>query len=205
MIPWEEVKKYLPQYLSAESTIALLEELEQFPENIDSRIYTTQILNQDVIFQGDVITDLPIVNLPAPTIHYAPCMILSNTCDNQPKETRYISRNLIYAPIVKLKKIIILLEANGIDNSKIETFVATVRKQYVTQLFYLPNGYGIEDESIVFLDRINSSDNTMIGKNLKDIRILCLSDYGFYLLLFKLSVHFTRIQEKVDRNKGIIN
>lgn len=112
--------------------------------------------------------------------------------------------NLIYAPIVKLKKLVSLLEENGIENAIIEDILISITKQYITQIFYLPIGYGIEDESIVFLDRINNCNNFLEGKKINDIRLFCLSDYGFYLLLFKLSVHMTRIQEKIDRNKGII-
>jgi len=204
MIAWEEVKKYLPQYLSAESTKVLFEALNQFPENIDSRLYTNALLDENTIFQGDSIKNMPVVNLPDPSINEAPVMILSNTCDNDPSKERYITANLIYAPIIKLKKLVMLLKENGIEEPRIESLVVSIRKQYVTQVFYLPIGSGVEEESIVFLDKINSCDNILKGITLKEIRVFCFSDYGFYLLLFKLSVHFTRVQEKVDRNKGII-
>ena len=35
MIGFEEIKKYLPQYLSKEASENLFAELENFPENID--------------------------------------------------------------------------------------------------------------------------------------------------------------------------
>jgi hypothetical protein len=206
MIPWEEIRIYLPQYLSAESTKILFEELEQFPENIDKRLYTINLYEQDaILFQGDGIKDMPLVSLPEPTIYSAPAMLLSNTCDNDPRKGRYIKPNLIYAPIVILRKLIDVLTEEGVEKAKIESLIVSIRKQHVTQIFYLPSGYGIEEESIVFFDKINSCNNFLEGKELRDIRLFCLSDYGFYLFLFKLSVHFTRIQAKVDRNKGIIN
>ena len=205
MIPWEEIRKHLPQYLSADSTKILFEELEQFPENIDSRLYTTKLLDENVLFQGDCIKDMPVANLPEPTINKAPVMLLSNTCDNDPRNQRYVPPNLIYAPVVKLKKLVALLEENGVEQFKIESMVITIKKQHITQIFYLPCGYGVTEESVVLLDKINNCDNLLAGNNLKDVRLFCLSDYGFYLLLFKLSMHFTRIQEKVDRNKGTIH
>ena len=45
-----------------------------------------------------------------------------------------------------------------------------------------------------------SVDNSYISREeLNSKRLFSLSDYGFYMLLFKLSVHFSRIQEKVNR------
>jgi hypothetical protein len=32
--------------------------------------------------------------------------------------------------------------------------------------------------------------------------LFTLSNFGFYLYLLKLSIHFTRIQEKIDRSTG---
>jgi len=67
----------------------------------------------------------------------------------------------------------------------------------------LPKGAGLQEESIVFLDRINNISNKVIkSEELQTRRIFTLSDYGFYLFLLKISIHFSRIQEKVDRNKG---
>jgi hypothetical protein len=205
MIPWEEIKKFLPQYLSAESTQTLLNELDRFPENIDSRLYSMKLMDKEVVFQGDVLKGLPVISLPDPTINYhAPAMILSNTCDNDPKESRIIPKNHTYATILKLDFIIDQLKDSGEDNSRIENFMLQLKKQRITNLLYLPKGFGMADESVVFLDKINSCGNPLEDKNVKDMRVLCLSDYGFYLLLFKLSVHFTRIQERVERNAGTV-
>ncbi len=56
------------------------------------------------------------------------------------------------------------------------------------------------EDSIVFLDKIYHVDNRFINRDtLEDQRLFSLSDYGFYMLIFKLSVHFSRIQEKVNR------
>ena len=44
----------------------------------------------------------------------------------------------------------------------------------------------------------NSSD---LYDHLRNHRIFSLSQYGHYLFLFKLSFHFTRMQEGIDRDK----
>ena len=88
---------------------------------------------------------------------------------------------------------------NGAIKEQVEEHLSAVRKQKVSSILYLP---GISDlkESIVFFDRIMSIDNSFIDReNLEINRLFSLSDYGFYLLLFKLSIHFSRIQEKVNR------
>ena len=41
MIADEELKKYLPKYLSKDNYHNLLSELKSFPDNIDARMYTS--------------------------------------------------------------------------------------------------------------------------------------------------------------------
>jgi hypothetical protein len=204
MVSWNEVKKYLPQYLNAESGKVLFDALQQFPDNIDSRLYETQLSDKFYVFQGDGLTRLPFIFFPDRTIHEGPAMILSNTCDNISRDNRYSPIHLIYAPIIKLSKFVELLRENGIEQDKIDNHISTIKKQYVTQIFYLPAGGGISEESLVFFDKINNCENMIEQEHIRDLRIFSLSNYGFYLLLLKISVHFTRIQEKVDRNMGVI-
>ena len=57
------------------------------------------------------------------------------------------------------------------------------------------------DEAVVFFDYTNSFDIHFINRDsLKEKRLVSLSNYGFYILLIKLSIHFTRVQEKVQSN-----
>jgi len=39
MIEFDEIKKYLPKYLSQEATEKLFQDLKDFPENIHKRLY----------------------------------------------------------------------------------------------------------------------------------------------------------------------
>jgi len=90
---------------------------------------------------------------------------------------------------------------NGIySRESIESHLESIRNQMITQIFYLPKGQKIEHESIVFLDRLNNCNNEIIDRErLQDIRLFTLSQYGHYLFVFKLSIHFTRIMEGVER------
>ncbi|MBQ7664864.1 MAG: hypothetical protein IJS43_06545 [Bacteroidaceae bacterium] len=116
-----------------------------------------------------------------------------------PENERLYSSSIIYAPIIELKKYEETLLKNNIQEAAIKNHINAIRKQSITSIFFLPCNTSIAD-SIVFLDRIMSIDNSFFSrKELINKRLFSLSDYGFYLLLFKLSVHFSRIQEKVNR------
>jgi hypothetical protein len=92
---FEDFRVFLPKFLSEESTKKLQEHLEQFPNNIDSRIYTQKLKDKKVIFQGDGLRELLVINLPDSVIKLAPCMILSNTCDVDPNNPRFFPSTLV--------------------------------------------------------------------------------------------------------------
>lgn len=197
----DELKIYLPKYLSSESAEDLYESLRDFPQNIDQRIYTTYLKDDPTIFQGDGLDNLIVVNLPEVEKKEVPAMIISNTCDIDPENTRNFPSQIMYAPLLNFAKYSDMLN-NGLSKSteQIEGHLDAIKKQHVTQIFYLPPIQGVFEESIVFLDRIcNVGSDFVNRKKLKDIRLFSLSDYGNYLFLFKLSLHFTRIQDKVER------
>ncbi len=58
----KDIRLFLPKYLSGESEGELFSSLKSFPDNIDSRLYTDFLRNEPVIFQGDGIRDLLVVN-----------------------------------------------------------------------------------------------------------------------------------------------
>ncbi len=71
-----------------------------------------------------------------------------------------------------------------------------MRAQEVTNVFYLPAGGPFEEEHIVLLDNVHSMPFAAHDEGEK---LFTLSMAGFYLFAFKLSVHFCRLQENVDR------
>lgn len=197
----DDLKLYLPRFLSEDSEKSLFEGLKDFPENLDSRFYTGKLEKEEIIFQGDGINGLLVVNLPSKEIKEAKCLVLSNTCDVDQGNSRLFPSQLVYAPIFDLEKYQSRLASlPEYSSKKIVDHIKTIRKQEITQIFYLPQLGGILKESIVFLDRINNCQNNSIDRrNLPSQRIFSLSDYGFYIFLLKLSIHFTRIRDKVDR------
>ena len=200
----DTLKIYLPKFLSAESDKILFEELNDFPDNIDSRLYTSALQDSNIIFQGDGLKDLLIINLPDENIQKRNSLVISNTCDIDPNNKRLFPSQVVYAPILSLAKYKnMLLSKSSKTKQQIESHIETIKKQKVTQIFYLPSLNDRIDESIVFLDRVNNcSVKSIVKVDIKQDRIFTLSNYGAYIFILKLSIHYTRIQDKVDRNEG---
>jgi len=195
----DDLKIYLPKYLSEESEKQLFDSLKDFPTNVDQRLYTNFLENEPVIFQGDGLQNLLAVNLPSTETKVVSGMVISNTCDIDPSNKRNFPSQIIYAPIIDFDKYSNSLKSR-LSEDKVEGHLNAIRKQYVTQIFYLPPITDKLSESIVFLDRLHNIGNDYVNRSeLGSSRIFTLSDFGNYLFLFKLSLHFTRIQDKVER------
>ncbi|MBI2425746.1 MAG: hypothetical protein HYV27_23175 [Candidatus Hydrogenedentes bacterium] len=197
----DDIKAFLPKYLSEERVEDLFRELKQFPGNIDGRLYSST--QTEELLQGDVIDQLPIVLLPEERIELRSSLIVSNTCDISTENRRYVPAGAVYAPIIRLDKWKTLIEnSRHIEGKPLTDYLRSIREQRVSSIFYLPTGQGIEHESLVLLDHLcNCSANHVVRKAKEGKgRIASLSNYGFYLLLFKLSMHFCRIQEGTQRS-----
>lgn len=191
----DSIKLYMPKYLAEGSQDALYAELSLFPENLDSRMYTSMVDN--VIYQGDGIRGLVVVSLPDPRMEPRTCLILSNTCDINPENERPFKGRIVYAPIVSLPEYEKMLAANGKHS---ENHISDIKKQRVNQIFFLPKGGDLDSDCIVFFDQVCSVSSESVSRtSLPKVRAFSLGNYGFYLFLLKLSIHFTRVQEKVDR------
>lgn len=204
MIDFEEVKKYLPQYLSAESQDKLFEEIKGFPGNIDDRLYSKILKEEDIMYQGDGIDGMLVINLPSKDIKPLRSIILSNTCDIQQENRRLYPSRIIYAPIFNLEKYQQMISHEYKDNTdescRINEHIKSIKNQMTTQIFYLPKCDALEFDSIVFLDRLNNCPSNIFEHGeIKKRKLFSLSDYGFYLFLIKLSIHFTRVREDVER------
>lgn len=125
MIDLEEIKLYLPKYLSVESEQNLFENLKDFPENIDSRMYSALLLDDQIIYQGDGLEGLLVINLPNSYIRKEKAMVLSNTCDVDINNIRMFPSSICYSPIFNLQKYI---------NKLIARKVAPSEKKFLTLL-----------------------------------------------------------------------
>lgn len=112
--------------------------------------------------------------------------------------SRMFPASIMYAPIINLTTYISVLQNKVLIVAKLKTtFQISNNKNNPNNLSSckFPNG-----RFNSFLDKIYHVDNRFINRDtLEDQRLFSLSDYGFYMLIFKLSIHFSRIQEKVNR------
>jgi hypothetical protein len=138
-------------------------------------------------------------NLPDPRVQETSVMVLSNTCDVAAENKRLLGPRLIYCPIISLLKYEGIVRETG--NIPPEQHIEDIRRQRVTSRFYLPKNGALGEEAIALLDRINNCDLQKLNVDeLMNTRLFTLSDYGFYMFIFKLSIHLTRIREGVRRN-----
>ncbi len=202
MTTFEDIQRNLPQYLSLAETTELLREIdEQFPAIHPTRMYTIVHAAEEVIFQGDGITDLLYVHLPNPDLAPYNCIVLSNTCDMDPLNKGIVRPAICYAPIIRLDKLCDALGATGLwKDEQIKSRMEAIRSQKLTTAFYLPRGGKLEAESVVLMDRICHCDSNSISRQeIPARRLFTLSQIGAYLFFFKLSVHLLRMTDKVAR------
>ena len=134
----DEIKIYLPKFLSAESDRDLFKGLKDFPDNIDERLYTTYLHDTKIIYQGDGLNNLLVVNLPKSEIKPVPGIILSNTCDIDLQNERNFPSQIVYAPIFSLEKYRQALLNNSKKSiEQITDHINAIKKQQITPNFYL--------------------------------------------------------------------
>lgn len=188
-----EIQTNLPSYLTSYEQSKLR---EAFLSYEDKALYTKSL--EGPYYQGDVWRGFKIRNHKGEE-KAVTGIALSNSCDIAPENTREIRSKVTFCPLIPLRKYLMLLEKAGRTNDEINQKADIIRKQHITNLFYLPEGDGVESESIVLLDDIYSCKSDCLFKN-PDTEVVCrLNQLGHYLLLFKLSIHFCRFGEQVNR------
>jgi hypothetical protein len=88
----------------------------------------------------------------------------------------------------------------GVPSDKIKSKIDAIKRQEVTTIFYLPSAAGsLNDDHIVLLDDVHTMPSTAFPNETAKVKSFTLSNIGFYLLIFKLSIHFCRLRENVVR------
>lgn len=191
----EDIKRYLPQFLSGPSQDELFSCLVGFPYNIDQRFYSDVVLQEMEIVQGDGIDQALIIKWETKELFPVPAIVLSNSCDIDLSNKRDQFPFICYCPIISLQKYVDKLRSIGKD---VTSLLVDIKAQRVTSIFYLPKGQNLVEDKIILLDKIYSCPHNEKTR-LESKKIFSLSNYGFYMLLLKISIHFTRIRDGIDR------
>lgn len=125
-------------------------------------------------------------------------LIISNSCDLASENNPTPDQRVVYAPILNLDIYRERLIGRGYLSKDADGIINQIRRQEVVRLFYLPAVPGQFGESVIALDNLYSLPLGMLNEE-RRTRVFSLSNFGWYVLLFKLSVHFTRMTDAVRR------
>lgn len=194
----EALQVNVPYYLTGPQKEALRQALKDFPRRIDYYLCTP---GGDLgILQGDGWTRLAIVNLFSGARKEVRGIVLSNSCDIDPDNRRDIPPNIVFSPLIRLADYKTILVNSGVSESRISAQFLAIMEQSVTNIFYLPAGAGLNEDSIAILDDLHTIPGNYFSNLDGKVKLFTLNMYGFYLFLLKLSIHFCRFQEALGRD-----
>lgn len=193
----EQIELYLPKYLSPDERKYLLSELSSFPDNMRYYLASDKSRTETNLLQGDGWKGFALIDFYSFKKRRVAGVVLSNSCDIAIENQRSLPVRIIFSPLVSLAKYEERLRKNK-TAAQIDNILTDIRKQRSTSIFYLPEYSGFLEESIILLDNVHCHPVDDFMK-VRKAKIFTLSQYGFYVFLIKLSIHFTRFQENVHR------
>ena len=191
----DTIRDYLPYYLTERAKVGIVNELGKF--HLGQMQYYLFNRFQQEMLQGDGWRRLQLRNLITGEKIFVNGVVLSNSCDVAPENPRDFPVKIIFAPLIPLAGYKATLQAAGIPDRNIEDKIAAILRQEVTNLFYLPEGGGLDGEYIVALDDVHTMPAAVYEEERTGGKIFTLSQAGFYLFILKLSIHFCRFHENI--------
>lgn len=194
----EDLQKAIPAYLSAADKAALAKALKDFPQA--GRTYP-YFLNQSDMnpLQGDIWRGLEIIRIEDGTQKKVLGMIISNSCDISPENKRLLPPRISFATLIPLERYRQILLNNNIEPERVKTHLIQIRNQSITSIFYIPSGAELQEEHIALFQDVHSLPLANFQVSVEKSRLASLNQLAFYLFLFKLSIHFCRFMEGIDR------
>jgi hypothetical protein len=194
-VPLEQLRLYLPQWLSPQRQTDLWNELRSFPAN--RTIFSSRIAEPEIL-QGDGWRGFIAIEFHTVERKLVSGLVLSNSCDISPANQRVLTTNITFVPLVKLRRYLEVLERAGQTPEQRQSIAETIRAQRMTAMMHIPAVPDVMEESVAIFADVRSQplDHFLAGERSLLFR---LSDFGFYLFLFKLSIHFTRMLNDVER------
>lgn len=216
----EFIKTYLPKYLSPELQEKLFDLIKlEFPSSKNPEAIYAVLPDRSIYYQGDGITEMlfPGLNqkLQSFDILNFDAIIISNTCDIEGtlNKRKFVDNRVVFSAIFKVRDYIDQLKEDGRSDNEIQSFLTSLRNNEISNLFYLPamakeNEVKIEERFVQFdLTTSHSldyfSNSSIFNKEYYPIgdRLFSFSNYGFYLFIVKLSIHYCCFRERVFRNE----
>lgn len=191
-----DFSKQLPYYLTEAEKTGLAKALADFPRRISYYINRYG----DELLQGDTWAGVPVIDFHSMRMKNVKAIVLSNSCSVSPENSRALPPKVVVSPLVPLDKYVELLRRTGLSDASIAEKCVAIREQRIANIFYLPKGGGLDFDAIAVLDDLHSLPASILDvKNSSVGKLTTLANVGFYLFLFKLSIHFCRFHENVSR------
>jgi hypothetical protein len=197
----DSLQHHIPYYLTSEDRQVLVRELRTISKGGEANYLLEPYYDgfKEEMLQGDGWRAFQLFKFETGERRFVQGLVLSNSCDVEPGNARDVPARVIFAPLVKLAAYEKLLRASAIDPQKLDSKIAEIRAQKTTNMFFLPAGGALDVDHIVRLDDTHSMPvGAHIASGERE-KLFTLSNTGFYMLVLKLSVHFCRLQEKVNR------
>lgn len=192
---FEEIKDQIPYYLTRPAADGLLKELESYSEK--TQLFASSSF--EGVLQGDGWKGFTLFDFGRKTAITSRAIVLSNSCDIDPNNKREIPAKVTFVPLIRLSRVKSVFE-NCLSNSQsVDEKIKAIKEQRSTSFFYLPSQGVLEEDYVAWFNDIHSMPMSTFLENQEKTKLFSLNMTGFYLFLFKLSIHFCRFHEKVDR------
>ncbi len=197
----DTLKQQIPYYLTAEDRRVLVDELKVISQGgtAEYLLSTHHDSFGEAMLQGDGWRGFMLFSFNSGEARSVRGLILSNSCDIDPSNPRDLPARVTFAPLVKLAAYVDLLRKSGISQERIEAKIKAIKSQKTTNVFYIPAGNFLSEDYVVRFDEIHSMPVAAHSDNSDRQKLFTLSNTGFYMLVLKLSIHFCRFQEKLNR------
>lgn len=195
----EQLRNQIPFYLTAEpAQKELVQNLDALNRGATTGYYIPSVREPDAdsMLQGDGWRGFQLFSFDSGEKRSVRGIVLSNSCDISKDNERAIAPKIVFAPIIQLSAIEARLRERGLADDSIAGRIAAIKSQSITSIFFLPAGGTLEHDYVALLDDLHSMP---VAAHAESEKLFTLSMAGFYLFTFKLSVHFCRLHEMVDR------
>jgi hypothetical protein len=199
-----------PVYINGELKDRLKNALVQFRKeaNVSEINYDDFYFLQlrDYFMQSDVVKEirLPFWNGSEFEKTYSDSIVLTNTCDISVENLRGINvKQCLFAPLLEFSTFIAdIVDSKEFTEEQVKQHIDNIKKQLISNIFYLPPNHKDGKEYIVLLDNIFWFPTEELHTYLPTInedKFISLNHFGYYLFMLKLSYHLCRLPETCDR------
>jgi len=193
---FDQARHYLPKYLSPTRRQELYDALKSYPDL--PQFYLPPSATSEDLLQGDGWRGFVVLDFDSGSRKSVSGLIVSNSCDVDVANPRHLPRRILFSPLIPLVSYESMLHQAGLSPDQIAAIRDDIRRQRLTDIFHLPAGPYGPAESIVLLDNLHPQPLRGFSESSRT-RLFRLHQAAFWVLLIKLSIHFCRLMEGVER------